>query len=175
MESAKKVAGGAVTVLYGRAAQPIQKDARVQQWLDEKRRRELMRAHSATHLLNWALQKSRLGCGQKGSSVGENKNCGEAKTFTTSDCDRLRFDYSTGEEAVTKEKRMELLQNCERLMADFIRKGGRTRVDETTIEEAKKMKNMQSDVKEDKIGSRSVRVVFLGEGGDIPIECCSGT
>ncbi|CAI2345459.1 unnamed protein product [Caenorhabditis sp. 36 PRJEB53466] len=144
VENAKKVAGGAVTVLFGQAIQPIQRDLRVEQRLDEKRREGLMRAHSATHLLNWALRKSGLGCGQKGSSV---------------DCDRLRFDYSTAEKPFDKERRTEMLQQCEEKMREFIRK----------------MENLQSDVKEEKIGGSSVRVVSLGTGDDLPIECCSGT
>uniref|UniRef100_A0A8R1IEW9 alanine--tRNA ligase n=1 Tax=Caenorhabditis japonica TaxID=281687 RepID=A0A8R1IEW9_CAEJA len=160
VESAKKIAGGSMTILFGKATQPIQRGGKVVQRLDEKRRKGLMRAHSATHLLNWALQKSRLGTAQKGSSV---------------DCDRLRFDYSTRVEHLEKEQRLEKLKTCEELMKEFIGKGGETRVQETTMEEAKKIENLQSDVKEDRIGGACVRIVALGTKEDVPVECCSGT
>lgn len=160
VESARKLENGAVTVLFGRALHSIQKDLRVEQQLDVKRREGVMRAHSATHLLNWALQKSGLGCGQKGSSV---------------DCDRLRFDYSTSEEFVEKSQKTDILKRCEEEMNEFIRNGGETIVKETTIEGAKKIGNLQSDIKEDRIGESSVRVVSLGSGYDVPVECCSGT
>ncbi|EFO85915.1 CRE-AARS-1 protein [Caenorhabditis remanei] len=160
VESAKKLENGAVTVLFGRALQPIQRDLRVEQQLDEKKREGVMKAHSATHLLNWALQKSGLGCGQKGSSV---------------DCNRLRFDYSTKDDVMEKEQRSEVLKQGEERMNEFIRHGGETIILETTIEEAKKIENLQSDVKEDRIGNSTVRVVSLGIGRDVPVECCSGT
>lgn len=160
VESAKKLENGAVTVLFGRALHPIQKDLRVEQQLDVKRREGVMKAHSATHLLNWALQKSGLGYGQKGSSV---------------DCNRLRFDYLTAEEAIEKDQKTEMLKKCEKEMNEFIRNGGETVVTETTIEGAKKIENLQSNIKEDKIGESSVRVVSLGTGRDVPVECCSGT
>lgn len=160
VENAKKIAGGAVTVLFGRALLPIRRDLRVEQKLDETRREGVMRAHSATHLLNWALQKLGVGSGQKGSSV---------------DCDRFRFDYSTGDEDLSKEQRTELLIKCEMKMREFIQNGGFTEIIETSLEEAKKIENLQSDVKEDRIGGASVRVVALGSGADVPVECCSGT
>ncbi|EGT44945.1 hypothetical protein CAEBREN_14908 [Caenorhabditis brenneri] len=160
VESAKKLENGAVTVLFGRAFHRIHKDLRVRQQLDEKRREGVMKAHSATHLLNWALQKSGLGYGQKGSSV---------------DCNRLRFDYLTSEEVVEKDQKTEILKQCEKEMNEFIRVGGETIVNETTIEGAKNIENLQSDIKEDRIGESSVRVVSLGTGSDVPVECCSGT
>uniref|UniRef100_A0A1I7T9D3 Alanine--tRNA ligase n=1 Tax=Caenorhabditis tropicalis TaxID=1561998 RepID=A0A1I7T9D3_9PELO len=160
VESAKKLENGRITVLFGRALHSIRKDLRVEQRLDEKRREGVMKAHSATHLLNWALQKSGLGYGQKGSSV---------------DCDRLRFDYSTGDDDVGKDERTEMLKECEREMNKFIKNGGKTIVIETSVEEAKKIENLQSDIKEDRIGESSVRVVSLGTGIDVPVECCSGT
>ncbi|PIC46078.1 hypothetical protein B9Z55_005882 [Caenorhabditis nigoni] len=160
VESAKKLDNGSITVLFGRALEPIQKDLRVEQQLDEKRREGVMKAHSATHLLNWALQRSGLGNGQKGSSV---------------DCNRLRFDYSTGDDSLDKSQRTEALKRCEQMMNEFIMKGGPTSVLEKILEEAKKIENLQSDVKEDRIGDSSVRVVTLGSGVDVPVECCSGT
>lgn len=177
MENAKKIAGGAVTVLFGRALLPIRRDLRVEQKLDETRREGVMRAHSATHLLNWALQKLGVGSGQKGSSVG--KPFGvllrENKKRRFADCDRFRFDYSTGDEDLSKEQRTELLIKCEMKMREFIQNGGFTEIIETSLEEAKKIENLQSDVKEDRIGGASVRVVALGSGADVPVECCSGT
>ena len=74
-----------------------------------------------------------------------------------------------------KEQRSEVLKQCEERMNEFIRHGGETIILETTIEEAKKIENLQSDVKEDRIGNSTVRVVSLGIGRDVPVECCSGT
>ncbi|PIO60240.1 alanine--tRNA ligase [Teladorsagia circumcincta] len=48
--------------------------------VNEERRLALMRAHSATHLLNWALRRVGAGRGQRGSAIDE---------------DFLRFDYAT--------------------------------------------------------------------------------
>uniref|UniRef100_A0A158P6S1 alanine--tRNA ligase n=1 Tax=Angiostrongylus cantonensis TaxID=6313 RepID=A0A158P6S1_ANGCA len=58
----------------------ISEGSMVRQKIDVRRRMALMRAHSATHLLNWALRRVGAARKQCGSSVDE---------------DSLRFDYIT--------------------------------------------------------------------------------
>ncbi|KHJ89712.1 alanine--tRNA ligase [Oesophagostomum dentatum] len=90
VESVEKVNG--LSVLHGKATGNVVKGSMIKQKIDVKRRVALMRAHTATHLLNWALRRVGAGRGQRGSSIDE---------------DSLRFDYATddcaGEDDTGKE------------------------------------------------------------------------
>ena len=118
--------------------------------IDVERRKAIMRAHSATHLLDAALKKV-LGdhVHQAGSLV---------------EPDRIRFDF-THFEAITPEQ----LAEVERLVNDAILEGYSVVTEVLPIEEAKKKGAIA--VFGEKYGD-TVRVV---EMGDFSMEFCGGT
>ncbi|MFI5334957.1 MAG: alanine--tRNA ligase, partial [Chlamydiales bacterium] len=118
--------------------------------VDEKRRNEIARHHTATHLLHWALVKL-LGehVRQAGSLV---------------EVDRLRFDFSH-HKAVTPQE----IREIEKIVNEKIRDNTPVKVYELSYEEAQK----RSDIKQffgEKYGSK-VRVIDI----DYSKELCGGT
>ena len=122
--------------------------------IDTERRQAVRRAHSATHLLDAALQKV-LGdhVHQAGSLV---------------EPDRLRFDF-THFSAITPEE----LSGIERLVNDEILAGLPVETQELPVEEAKKLG--ATAIFGEKYG-KTVRVVSMGEGEEMAsMEFCGGT
>jgi len=117
--------------------------------IDVARRRAIMRAHSATHLLHEALRKV-LGdhVGQAGSLV---------------EPDKLRFDF-THFSALTKEE----LEKIERRVNDNVLEGHIVTADEMNIEKAKEQGAIALFGEK---YSQQVRVVKMGDS----IELCGGT
>ncbi|CAJ0945477.1 unnamed protein product, partial [Mesorhabditis belari] len=131
----------------------------VQQFVDKERRSALMRAHSATHLLNWALQRTSVGCGQTGSGVHP---------------DQLRFEYSPGECASEEDS----VLIVESFVQNIIKKGMKIQINEVDLDSARKMTHLQSQFREGKTYPPKVRVVnVLDDDGNMPIagETCCGT
>ena len=118
--------------------------------IDVDRRKAIMRAHSATHLLDAALKKV-LGdhVHQAGSLV---------------EPDRLRFDF-THFEAITPEQ----LSEIDRLVNDAILEGYPVVTEVLPIEEAKKKGAV------DMFGEKYGDVVRVVEMGDFSMEFCGGT
>lgn len=125
-------------------------DATVHCSVDQPRRQAIMRAHSATHLLQKAL-RTVLGnhVEQAGSLV---------------EPDRLRFDF-THFSAVTPEELLE----AERLVNDEILRDDCVEIREMPIEEAKKLGAMAL------FGEKYGDVVRVVRMGDYSIELCGGT
>ncbi len=119
--------------------------------VDEKRRWEIMRNHTATHFLHAALRKI-LGSHvqQAGSYVGP---------------DHLRFDFTNFTKVTSEE-----LRDIESLVNEEIRKNHeRIRKPEVPIEEAKKMGALMFFG--DKYGDKVNVIQF----GDFTLEFCGGT
>ena len=118
--------------------------------IDVDRRKAIMRAHSATHLLDAALKKV-LGdhVHQAGSLV---------------EPDRLRFDF-THFEAITPEQ----LSEIDRLVNDAILEGYPVVTEVLPIEEAKKKGAVAM------FGEKYGDVVRVVEMGDFSMEFCGGT
>ena len=122
--------------------------------IDTDRRKAIRRAHSATHLLDAALQKV-LGdhVHQAGSLV---------------EPDRLRFDFTHFSAIAPAE-----LSEIDRLVNDEILEGLPIATREMPIEEAKKLG--ATAIFGEKYG-KTVRVVSMGEGEDtVSMEFCGGT
>ena len=137
---------------YGKVVQGVFKlGDMVRAQIDTQRRAAVMRAHSATHLLDTAL-RSVLGdhVHQAGSLV---------------EPDRLRFDF-THFSAVTAEELMQV----ESIVNDAILSGYRISTETLPIEEAKKRGAIA--LFGEKYGD-TVRVVDMGEG--FSVEFCGGT
>lgn len=119
--------------------------------VDQKRRIDIMRNHSATHLLHTAL-RNLLGdhVVQKGSLVAD---------------DRLRFDFSHNE-PLTKQQ----IQEIERLVNSQVLKNEATEVQVMSLDKAKASGAMSlfGEKYED-----TVRVLNIG--GDFSCELCGGT
>lgn len=149
-----------VAVVFGNALKRIKNGDVVIQKIDKKRRGGLMRAHSATHLLNEALRRVGLGAGQRGSSVDE---------------DALRFDYELT--LGGSDSRKEKIQEVERLIQEKIRSGCELKVEQMDLDLAKNLSGMQSVFREDKSYPETVRVCSFIDpsGNDCAVECCSGT
>ena len=118
--------------------------------IDVERRRAIMRAHSATHLLDAALKKV-LGdhVHQAGSLV---------------EPDRLRFDF-THFEAITPEQ----LAQIDKLVNDAILEGYPVATEVLPIEEAKKKGAVAM------FGEKYGDIVRVVEMGDFSMEFCGGT
>lgn len=118
--------------------------------IDEERRKAIMRAHSATHLLDAALKKV-LGdhVHQAGSLV---------------EPDRLRFDF-THFEAITPDQ----LAEVDRLVNDAILEGMDVVTEVLPIEEARKKGAIAM------FGEKYGDVVRVVEMGDFSMEFCGGT
>ncbi|TET53941.1 MAG: alanine--tRNA ligase, partial [Actinobacteria bacterium] len=118
--------------------------------IDEKRRRALMRAHTATHILHWAL-RSLLGTHvkQAGSLV---------------ESDRLRFDF-THFEALTKEQ----ITSIEDMVNEKILASYPVRAYTTTLEYAREIQAMAF------FGEKYSDFVRVVESGDFSKELCGGT
>lgn len=118
--------------------------------VDSKNRRDIMRNHSATHLLHRALK----------DVLGEHVN--QAGSLVAAD--RLRFDF-THYEAVTEEQ----LKQIERIVNEKIFEQLDVKTVETSLDEAERMGAV--GLFEDKYKDR-VRVVQMGEYSK---ELCGGT
>ncbi|CAB3404989.1 unnamed protein product [Caenorhabditis bovis] len=154
VESARKNHDGKLSVLYGKCVESLEIGEIVEQNIDEGRRCGLMRSHSATHLLNYALKRFNMSNGQKGSSV---------------ESDRLRFDYGTRIEW-DKSK----LADVERFVQNCIESARRAEFEEFDIDEARRIPMIADEMKADRIVGERIRVVRLGDDEDC-IECCAGT
>ncbi len=149
VEDAQKV--GTLVRHVGRVAEgSVRVGDRVQARVEAERRRDVMRHHTATHLLHAALRK-RLGTHvqQQGSLVAP---------------DRLRFDFSHGERVPE-----DLLAEIESEVNGHILENIPLREQEMAFEEAKKKGALAFFG--DKYGDR-VRVVWYG---DVSVELCGGT
>ena len=118
--------------------------------IDEKRRKAIMRAHSATHLLDYAL-RTVLGdhAHQAGSLV---------------EPDRLRYDF-THFSAVTSDE----LVKISRLVSELVLDGMRVETKEMPIDEAKKLGAIAL------FGEKYGDVVRVVNMGGKSIELCGGT
>ena len=118
--------------------------------IDEKRRKAIMRAHSATHLLDYAL-RTVLGdhAHQAGSLV---------------EPDRLRYDF-THFSAVTADE----LVKISRLVSELVLGGMRVETKEMPIDEAKKLGAIAL------FGEKYGDVVRVVNMGGKSIELCGGT
>ncbi len=119
--------------------------------VDQKRRVDIMRNHSATHLLHTSL-RNLLGDHvlQKGSLVTD---------------DRLRFDFSHGE-PLTKHQ----IYEVERLVNSQVLKNEATRVQVMTLDKAKTSGAISL------FGEKYEDIVrVLNVGGDFSCELCGGT
>ena len=118
--------------------------------VDELNRRDIMKNHSATHLLHQALK----------DVVGDHVN--QAGSYV--DGERLRFDI-THFEAVSKEQ----LEKVEQIVNDKIALGIPVKIDEMSLEESQSIgaRGLFEDKYQD-----VVRVVQMG---DYSIELCGGT
>ncbi len=137
---------------YGKMAEGVLKVGdMVRAHIDTQRRQAIMRAHSATHLLDAAL-RSVLGdhVHQSGSLV---------------EPDRLRFDF-THFSAMTPEE----LGRVSAMVNDMVLSGSDVNVEELPIEEAKKKGAIA--LFGEKYGD-TVRVVSMGDG--FSVEFCGGT
>jgi len=125
-------------------------DQKVAASVDGERRRAIMRAHSATHLLHSALRK-KLGnhVEQAGSLV---------------EPDRLRFDFMHFA-ALTDEE----LRTVEAMVNDAILEGMAVKTSEMNREEAKKLGAMAL------FGEKYGEVVRVVSMGDFSLELCGGT
>jgi len=119
--------------------------------IDIQRRRSIMRAHSATHLLHEALR----------AVLGEHVR----QAGSLVEPDRLRFDF-THIEALTKEELMEVQRRVNNAILD----GLPVTADEMPLEEAKRLG--ATALFGEKYGE-TVRVIRMG--GDYSIELCGGT
>ncbi|VDL81289.1 unnamed protein product, partial [Nippostrongylus brasiliensis] len=149
-----------VAVLHGNVVgnQSLSGGLAIKQKIDVNRRMALMRAHSATHLLNWALRVVGAGGGQRGSSISE---------------DSLRFDYAT-EDCAGEDDIMEAVES---LVRKVIVERKNVVVEEMPLSDALQLSQLQSEFREGKEYPQVVRVVRVGDtlGDAIALECCSGT
>ncbi|MDR0490911.1 MAG: alanine--tRNA ligase [Oscillospiraceae bacterium] len=118
--------------------------------IDTSRRRAIMRAHSATHLLQGALRDILGGHVQQAGSLVEP--------------DKLRFDF-THFSALTKDE----LSDIERCVNDAILDGLDVTANEMPVDEAKKLGAMAL------FGEKYGDVVRVVKMGDKSIEFCGGT
>ncbi|CAI4225871.1 unnamed protein product [Auanema sp. JU1783] len=158
VKNVRKVQG--VTLLDGITCNDSQINVgmSIVQKIDEKRRLGLMRSHTGTHLINWALRMRGIGTGQRGSSV---------------DDDSFRFDYGTTEKHSLTE-----LKLVEQLVREQIQKKLSLITENICSNEIGTIRNLQSDIKEDKKYPPMLRVCAIGSRLDnnaIAVECCSGT
>ncbi|RCN35739.1 alanine--tRNA ligase domain protein [Ancylostoma caninum] len=149
-----------VAVLHGKILgnHRITQGSSVTQKIDVDRRMALMRAHTATHLLNWALRRVGAGRGQRGSSIDE---------------DSLRFDYATDDCAGEDD----IVENIESLVCSVISQAKPVTVEEMPLQKAAEIPQLQSEFMEGKEYPEIVRVARVGSGLDeaFAVECCSGT
>ena len=145
-----KYIGNAIIHLFKVEKGSIETKAKVLAKVNSKNRKNIMRNHSATHLLHKALRKV----------LGEHVN--QAGSIVLPN--RLRFDF-THFEAVSPDELMEI----ERIVNEKILEDLNVRVLETTLEESQKMGVI--GLFEDKYGDK-VRVVQMG---DFSQELCGGT
>jgi len=118
--------------------------------VDEARRQAIARAHTATHLLHYALR----------TVLGEHA----LQSGSLVDADRLRFDFAHFAALTSEEK-----QRIEDLVVERSLRDDPLMVKETTLEEARKMGAVA--LFGEKYGER-VRVVMIG---DYSKELCGGT
>ncbi|MCA1831538.1 MAG: alanine--tRNA ligase [Actinomycetota bacterium] len=118
--------------------------------VDIERRVAVMRSHSATHVLHWAL-RNRLGphARQAGSLVAPG---------------RLRFDFPH-----TASVPRDVLQEVEKEVNDLLLGDGSVRAYETTMEYAKNIGAMAL------FGEKYGAIVRVVEIGDYSVELCGGT
>lgn len=122
--------------------------------IDAERRHAVMRAHSATHLLDAALQKV----------LGEHVH----QAGSLVEPDRLRFDFTHFSAITPKE-----LAEIEKIVNDEILEGLSVVTQELPIEEAKKLG--ATAIFGEKYG-KTVRVVTMGQGDScVSMEFCGGT
>ncbi|EYC16067.1 hypothetical protein Y032_0035g3130 [Ancylostoma ceylanicum] len=149
-----------IAILHGKilGSHRITKGSVITQKIDVDRRLALMRAHTATHLLNWALRRVGAGRGQRGSSIDE---------------DSLRFDYATDDCAGEDD----IVENVDSLVRSVISQEKPVTVEEMPLQKATEISQLQSEFKEGKEYPEIVRVARVGDSLDegFAVECCSGT
>ncbi|CAJ0576471.1 unnamed protein product, partial [Mesorhabditis spiculigera] len=130
----------------------------VVQAVDMKRREALMRAHTTTHLLNWALRKYGVGEGQAGSSVYP---------------DRVSFEYVAGENAGERDEVQQVLD----LVSDVVTRDYQVQIRNVPLAEAKRLEGLQSEFRKGKEYPPTIRVVSISGAGELPfaMETCCGT
>ncbi|VDN29903.1 unnamed protein product, partial [Cylicostephanus goldi] len=128
------------------------------QKIDVDRRMALMRAHTATHLLNWALRRVGAGRGQRGSSIEE---------------DSFRFDYAIDDCAGEDD----IVENVEALVQCMISEHKPVVSDMLPKEKAAELPMLQSEFREGKEYPAIVRVARIGNNTAeaVAVECCAGT
>ncbi|XP_072034822.1 alanine--tRNA ligase, cytoplasmic-like [Amphiura filiformis] len=152
---------------HGVALEPFRVQSQVKLYIDKERREKLMRNHTATHLLNFALREV-LGEGteQKGSLVA---------------ADRLRFDFSA-EKSVTNTQ----LQRISAITNKFIADRHAVHKTETSYDTAVSVKGVRALFEEAYQEKEAVNVVSIGEtvealnkdadpGLKTSVELCGGT
>ncbi|PIO62976.1 hypothetical protein TELCIR_15441 [Teladorsagia circumcincta] len=127
--SVEKVKG--VAVLNGNVIgqATISEGSVVKQKINVERRVALMRAHTATHLLNWALRRVGAGRGQRGFAIDE---------------DFLRFDYATDDCAGEEDT----VENVESLIKNVVSEARNVMVQQMPFGDAAKIRSLQSEFKE---------------------------
>ncbi len=131
----------------------IRLGAKTQFVIDLERRKAIAANHSGTHLLQAAL-KAVLGdhIKQSGSLVNE---------------ERLRFDF-THFSKITDEE----MQRVENIVNDMIRSNRQVQTEVCSLEDA--LKTGATAVFDEKYGN-TVRIVKMGELGELSMELCGGT
>ncbi|KAK6734403.1 hypothetical protein RB195_017906 [Necator americanus] len=151
---------GDLSVLHGEVIgnNNLAEGSRVRQRIHVDRRLALMRAHTATHLVNWALKRLGAGRGQRGSSIEE---------------DSLRFDYATDDCAGEDD----IVENVDSLIHSVISQEKHVVMEELPLKRALEIPQLQSEFKQGKEYPEVVRVVCVGDSLDdaVAVECCSGT
>ncbi|VDP73867.1 unnamed protein product [Echinostoma caproni] len=131
--------------------------------LDAERRCGLMRSHTGTHVLNFALRKVLGESDQKGSLVAP---------------DRLRFDLSLDRGMSSKE-----LQSAETECAQFIRSSAAVHAKDVSLSTAKAIQGLRAvfgeatreaeDLQKDvNILESEIKQILAGPGGDEAIQLC---
>ncbi|PAV63006.1 hypothetical protein WR25_03897 [Diploscapter pachys] len=145
-----------IVLLRGEAKETLREGQKVEQCIDVNRRLGLMRAHSATHLLNWATRQLGVGAGQDGSHIYE---------------DHLRYEYIVNGRPNSIE--------VEKIIQKVINKKLPLTAELMDYDEAQGIERLQSDMINKGDYPEKVRVVGFGESvrddGAVAVEACCGT
>lgn len=160
-----QVRGGYI-VLVGSAEGSFSVGDQVNQKFDEDRKQLIMKNHTGTHVLNYALRKVLVDSDQKGSLVAP---------------DRMRFDF-TNKAAMTVKQ----VKEAEQYAQQLIDSKGQVYAKNSPLGDAKKIKGLRAMF--DETYPDPVRVVAVGtpveqllqnpdaeEGQNTTVEFCGGT